>query len=236
MRTRQPKFFSGLASGFLLILLLGSIPVAAEEQELAEPQKVIEEISLQLADILEHERETLKNDPGYVYRLANKVLVPNVDFQRVSRLVLGKHFRSASSAQQQAFKQQFQRLLVRTYSTAFIQLDGDWEIRYLPLRTNKKGDVLVRTKVLYAGGAPLNIIYRMHLKDGSWKVYDVKIEGVSLVTNYRSSFANELRRTGIDGLIKKMSELNDRREKKKQLARVPHQDEAILPAALKISR
>jgi phospholipid transport system substrate-binding protein len=216
MQARRRKISPALFSGFLLMLLLGSIPVAAEKQALAKPQKVIEGISTRMADILNHERERLKSDPGYVYRLADEVLVPHVDFDRVARLVLGKHWRRANSEQQRAFERQFQRLLVRTYSTAFIELDSNWEIRYLPLRVNKKGDeVMVRTKVLHAAGDPLDVLYRMHLKGGSWKAYDVKIEGVSLVTNYRSNFTKEVRRSGLDGLIKKMTELNDRREKKK---------------------
>jgi phospholipid transport system substrate-binding protein len=201
----------------IMMLVAASPPVPAAEQ-LAEPQVIIEDISNRLMDILENERERLQADPAYVHRLAKEVLLPHVDFAKVSSLVLGKSWRGATNAQKTEFSEQFQRLLVRTYSTAFHEFIGDWEIRYLPVRANKSGDkVLVRTQVLRSGGKPVEVVYRMHLKDGSWKAYDVQIEGFSLVTNYRGSFAKEIRQTGMDGLIKKITELNDRRVKKTAL-------------------
>ncbi len=213
----QSRFAVSALFGILLLWLnAGAVSASPIEQKLAAPQKVIDDISRQLSAILATERERLKKDPTYVYRLADEVLAPHVDFDRVSRLVLGKYWRRATPEQRQAFEKQFKRLLVRTYSTAFTELESNWKIQYLPLRVNKKGnEVIVRTKVHHASGEPLDVSYRMRLEGGQWKAYDVKIEGVSLVTNYRSTFANELRRSGVDGLIQKISRLNDQREKKK---------------------
>ncbi len=197
-----------------LVLVAGMSSVVAEEK-LAEPQLIIQDISGRLMEILENERERLKADPAYVHQLAKEVLLPHVDFAKVSSLVLGKSWRGATNTQKTEFSEQFQRLLVRTYSTAFHEFIGNWEIRYLPVRKNKTGDkVLVRTQVLRSGGKPVEVVYRMHLKDGNWLAYDVQIEGFSLVTNYRGSFAKEIRQAGMDGLIKKITELNDRRVKK----------------------
>ena len=205
---------SVLLGAMSLILAVGFSPLRAAE-ELAEPQLIIQDISNRLMDILENERERLKADPAYVHQLAKEVLLPHVDFAKVSSLVLGKSWRGATNRQKLEFSEQFQRLLVRTYSTAFHEFIGDWEIRYLPVRKNKTGDkVLVRTQVLRSGDKPVDVIYRMHLKGGNWMAYDVQIEGFSLVTNYRGSFAKEIRQAGMDGLIKKITELNDKRVKK----------------------
>ena len=178
------------------------------------PDKVIQGVSEQLLKVLEVEQERLQSDPAYVYRLANEVLVPHVDFVRVSGLALGKHWRRATKQQREAFIQQFQRLLVRTYSTAMHEFAG-FDIRYLPLRMAEgERKVAVRTQILRAeSAAPVEVIYSMHLKKGSWMAYDVKIDGISLITNYRSSFSREIRRAGMDGLIRKLTAMNDKRAK-----------------------
>lgn len=193
----------------LLVLLL--LPLGAAAEQLAGPQQVIQRISDQLQGILAENQERMATDPAFVYQLANDVLIPHVDFARVSSLVLGKNWRLASEQQRAEFSHQFQRLLVRTYSTAFKEFQG-WEISYMPLRMNEGDrDVAVHTQVKRDGAPPVEVVYRMHIKDGDWKAYDVKIEGISLVTNYRSSFAKEVRRSGMQGLIQRITELNDRR-------------------------
>lgn len=201
---------------FLLAGNAFGMPVGDGAQSLDEPQKIIYDISLRLKDILRNERQRLKQEPEYVQRLAREVLLPHVDFAQVSSLVLGKTWRRANQQQREEFSYQFQRLLVRTYSTAFSEMEDNWELRFLPLRKNKSGNkVMVRMQVLRAtGGEPLEVVYRMHLKNDRWMAYDVQIAGVSLVTSYRSSFAKEVRNGGINGLIRRITELNDSRVKK----------------------
>ncbi|TVO76921.1 MlaC/ttg2D family ABC transporter substrate-binding protein [Sedimenticola selenatireducens] len=193
----------------VILLMISSFSVMAEQ--LAGPQQVIQRISDELQTVLMQNQEQMKSDPSFVYQLANDVLIPHVDFGHVSSLVLGKYWRRATDEQKQEFSHQFQRLLVRTYSTAFKEFQG-WEISYTPLRMNEGDqDVAVHTKVNRDGAPPVDVVYQMHIKDGGWKAYDVKIEGISLVTNYRSSFAKEVRRSGMRGLIERITELNDRR-------------------------
>lgn len=209
------KTTSGFWIKSLLVLLI-CLPLSAAAKELAGPQQVIQRISDQLQVILVENRDRLQQDPGYVYRLANEILLPNVDFNRVSSLVLGKHWRQASDEQKTAFSREFRRLLVRTYSTAFKEFNG-WDISYSPLRmSDQDQDVTVHTQIKRSGAPPVDVIYRMHLQDGVWKAYDVQIEGISLVTNYRTSFAREVRRSGMRGLIQRITELNDRRAKSNQ--------------------
>ena len=123
--------------------------------------------------------------------------------------MLGKHWRTATPDQRERFKQEFRLLLVRTYTTAFTEY-SDWKIRYLPLEkeaSDKK--VMVKTEILQSGGQPVAINYRMVHEGDDWKVYDVLIEGISLLQNYRTSFNDEVEQTGsLDQLIAHLSERN----------------------------
>jgi len=181
-------------------------------EELAGPQQVVRETSDNMKALLQTDRERLRRDPAYVMAKADEVLGPRVDFSRVSSLVLGRYWRSATPAQREAFSQQFKRLLVRTYATAFLDFKT-WELRFLPLHLEGGAtEAVVRTEVIQPAGPPISVVYRLRRDDQGWKAYDVVIEGVSLVTNFRSSFAREVRRHGMDGLIQRIAELNDKRE------------------------
>lgn len=194
-----------------LSILLSSFVVAADA--LAPPQQVIQDLSDRLHRVLDGNGEQLKSDPAYVYRLANEVLVPHVDFARVSSLVLGKHWRRATAEERVAFAREFRRLLVRTYSTAFHEFNA-WEVRHQALRMQPGDqDVSVQTQVLRPGALPVSVDYRMHLKEGKWMAYDVKIEGISLITNYRSGFSRDMRKGGMAHLIQRITDLNERRVK-----------------------
>ncbi len=201
--------FTALCGWFGLVL---TAPEAVGAEQLEEPQAIIQDISDQLQDILKRDRERLQNDPGYVYQLADELLVPYIDFGRVSSLALGKHWRRAQPAQKKEFVEQFKLLLVRTYATAFREIK-EWEIRHLPVKPGSRdGEVFVRTQILRPGAQPVSVDYRMYRsKSGGWKVYNVKIENVSLVTTYRTKFQQEIRIHGMDGLIETLKTKNSKR-------------------------
>jgi len=202
-----------LAGAMMVFLLLAFSPIlaVAEAEAQGEPEYIIQSLSDRLRDVLEQDRERIKTDRAYVYRLADEIVAPHVDFDRVSSLALGKHWRRATPEQKAEFVHQFQRMLVRTYATAFHEF-GEWSIRFLPQREGKNASkIMVRSEVLRPGAPPASVNYRMHHKDGTWKAYDVVIEGVSLVTNYRNSFSREVRRGGMDALIKRITSMNDKR-------------------------
>ncbi len=195
-----------------VILIISLIPFAGLAEELAPPQKLIKDTSEEMIRILEQDRQKLIDDPEHVYRLATDILVPHVDMYRVSRLVLGKYWRRASRDQRMRFSKEFRRMLVRTYASALKQFRGQADIDFLPMRDAPgNNNVIVNTKIAHAGAQPVSVSYRMHLKRGQWLVYDVKVEGVSLVTNYRSSFAHQIRQKGLDHLILRIADLNERR-------------------------
>ena len=128
-----------------------------------------------------------------------------------SALVLGKLWKNATTDERERFKQEFQTLLIRTYSRAFVEFK-EWTVRYLPLEMESGATkVIVKTQVLQPGIQPIAVDYRMALHDNEWKAYDIMIEGVSLVTNYRTTFAEEMQTKGslnavIDGLAKRNAE------------------------------
>ena len=115
----------------------------------------------------------------------------------ISQLVLGKLWKDASVAEKDSFKKEFQVLLIRTYSRALFELK-DWSVRFLPITVSEDDarKVLVKTEILQPGLQPISINYRMLNNQNGWKVYDIVIEGVSLVTNYRTGFKNDVERSG----------------------------------------
>lgn len=191
----------------LMWLLWGGLPAAAAEEPLAPPQQVIQKTADQLQVSLQ--KPEYKADFKKATALVDQIINPHVDFDRVAILVLGKHWRTATPDQRERFKQEFRLLLVRTYTTAFTEY-SDWKIRYLPLEkeaSDKK--VMVKTEILQSGGQPVAINYRMVHEGDDWKVYDVLIEGISLLQNYRTSFNDEVEQTGsLDKLIAHLAERN----------------------------
>lgn len=203
------KSLFGLASlAGLLALTLGLVPTVAGAQEaLLPPQIVIQQTSDKLQHTLQ--KPELKKDFVKATHVVEQIIDPHVDFERVSILILGKYWKTANPAQKERFKKEFRTLLVRTYTTAFTEY-ANWSIRYLPLKLAEgENKALVRTEILQAGTQPVAVNYRMVNENGQWKVYDVLIEGISLIQNYRTSFTNEVARTGsLDQLIAELTQRN----------------------------
>jgi phospholipid transport system substrate-binding protein len=143
-----------------------------------------------------------------IFALAEEKIVPNFNFDKVSRLVLGKNWTKATAEQKTAFQSEFRTLLIRTYATALSKYKNQ-TIEYKPLRMAEGASTAsVKTAILQPGGQPIAVDYSLEKKADAWKVYDIVIEGVSLVTNYRGQFAQEIRQNGIDSLIKKLGDKN----------------------------
>ncbi|MBT8439477.1 MAG: ABC transporter substrate-binding protein [Gammaproteobacteria bacterium] len=197
-----------LLKTFFAFVFFTSTSITAAE--LSAPQQVIDDTSNEIKLLLKHDRDLLTSDPAYVYQMVDEVLIPHFDLNRISGLVLGRYWKRASAEQKETFKHEFKRMLVRTYATAFNELD-DWKINFLKTRMgNKANDVMVRTKISRNGPA-VAVDYRMRDKGEGWKVYDVKIEGMSLITNYRSSFNRLIRTGGMNGLLTHLTESNDQK-------------------------
>ncbi len=193
-----------LRSGILLLLAAMAQAQAAG----VDPQDLVRGTAEQvLAEVTQHQVD-LNKDPSGIYTLVESMVVPHFDFMRMSQSALGRHWRDASEEQRVSLSREFQELLVRTYAVALLNYSGQ-KIEYLPLRMQAEADdVTVATRIAPAGGTPVPINYRLRRDGEGWKVYDVVIDGVSMVSNYRSSFATEVRRAGIDGLIRQLADRN----------------------------
>ncbi|MEQ1636277.1 MAG: ABC transporter substrate-binding protein [Methylococcales bacterium] len=202
--TRTPLFLVTL----LLFILNLNFVASAVAETLAEPQIGIQESSEKLRLKIQQDKSFIRNFTQ-VNAFVQEHIYPYVDFNRMSALVLGQNWKQASSEDRARFTKEFQTLLVRTYSRAFVEFK-DWSIRYLPLNMEPGATkVIVNTEVLQPGLQPIGVSYRMVLVDGKWKAYDIMIEGVSLVTNYRSSFNTEIERTGsLSSVIADLSKRN----------------------------
>lgn len=160
--------------------------------------------------ILKQDKEIRSGDLSRVYQLVEAKILPNFDFNRMTQLAVGKNWPRATAQQKQALVTEFRNLLVRTYSASLTAFNNQTvEFKPLVLKPTDE-DVTVRTEIRQPGGQPIPIDYSMYKTAFGWKVYDVSIDGVSLVTNYRASFATTIRQNGIDGLIKTLAEQSAR--------------------------
>ena len=187
-------------AGFLFLCL--SLPLVG--QAASGPLELVKETTDQTLLRLQHERTVLQQNPDGIYDLVKEVITPHFDFVRISAWVLGKYWRTASKDQKLRFVTAFRTILVQTYGVVLLDYT-DQEIRYLPLRDDPaSGDVTVRTEVVQPNGKAVSINYQLYLNNGAWKVYDISVEGVSLVTNFRTSFATEIKQSGLDTLIQRL--------------------------------
>ena len=201
MNVKRYTLFSFFA---VLMILMSNTQVMADD--LLPPQLAIETASNKLQEKMKD--KTFIKDFAKVNQFVNEAILPSTDFEKISSLVLGKLWKTATPDERERFKKEFQTLLVRTYSRAFVEFK-DWSIRYLPIEMEAEATkVIVKTEVLQPGLKPVAVDYRMLQTDGDWKAYDILIEGVSLVTNYRTTFSTEVQNKGslnavIDGLAKR---------------------------------
>ena len=152
--------------------------------------------------ILKQDKAIQNGNQSRVYQLVEAKILPNFDFNRMTQLAVGKHWPSATAQQKQSLVTEFRNLLVRTYSRSLTEFSGQ-TVEFKPLAIKPDDtDVTVHSEIRQPGGQqPIPIDYSMYKTAFGWKVYDVSIDGVSLVTNYRASFSNAIRQSGIDGLI-----------------------------------
>lgn len=188
-----------------LALLMASL--AALAADLA-PDGLVKEVTNDVLAIVRQDKAIQSGDTRKAVELVEAKVLPHFDFKHMTALALGRDWRQATPAQQEQLIEAFRILLVRTYSNALTQY-RDQVIDFKPLRAQAEDvDVLVRTEVKQAGAKPVQIDYSLEKSASGWKVYDVVVGGVSLVTNYRGSFAQEVKSGGIDGLIKSLQAKN----------------------------
>lgn len=193
---------------FLTALLL---PFGASAQEVSAEAQV-KKTTQEILTLIKEDKAVKSGDRKRLMELVEAKVLPHFDFQRMTRLAVGRHWTNASPEQREALVREFRNLLVRTYTNAFLTyqkehvLDPTAEVKQG--RSDKADDVTVQTVVRNPGEQPIRVDYDMVKTAQGWKVYDVVVEGVSLVTTYRTTFNDRIQQTGVDGLISLLKEKN----------------------------
>ena len=190
----------------LIICMIAGVAQAAVET----PDSIIKQTADAVIERIKSQRSVLDADPSKIYAVVDELVIPHYDFISMSKWVLGKNWTSASEAQRSNFITQFQTLLVRTYARALLEYSGQ-KIKYFPVEINQKSKLdLVKTEMTSDGAQPFPVAYRMHQKNETWKVIDVSVDGVSLVSTYRGSFSTQIKKHGFDSLINELTIKNER--------------------------
>ena len=186
----------------LLLVLSLTVPAAHAQQK---PDEIVKEAVDRVRGLIEENAETYRSDPNAFYKMVDEEIVPNFDMPYITRLVLARHAREASNEQRRRFAVAFKNMLVRTYADAMLEYNDAVQTEWAPLRMAADADqATVQSRLLREDGPPIPIGFVMHKVDAGWKIYDITVEGLSLVTNFRAQFNQEIRANGLDALIQKM--------------------------------
>ncbi|WP_321817152.1 MULTISPECIES: ABC transporter substrate-binding protein [unclassified Paraburkholderia] len=199
----------------LLTALTGLLPhtasAAPQQVDQTDPQALIKTATQQVLDEVRAQSITPDDIPR-IRSIVDRDILPYVDFQRTTQLSMGRHWRTATPAQQQQVMQQFQLLLIHLYAGALAQLKPDQQIEYTPMRNSPTDtDVVVRT-LAQTSGKPVEIDYRLYKTPNGWRLYDLNVLGAWLIQTYRAQFNEKIQQGGVDGLIQFLSSRNQQLE------------------------
>jgi phospholipid transport system substrate-binding protein len=204
--------------GSLVLTLAGPLPVramAAESSIEKDPQPLVSQRISNLLVRLRDNSDKIRQDQSVAYKISDELINPYIDFPRIARLVIGKYWRSASDSQRAQLVEELKSLMVRSYVTAMVSYIDDLVadeniIEFLPSRFNP-GDrkASVRANIILGGGQSALVDYQLYFRD-EWRIYDIRIEGISLAITYRTSFGEQIRRDGLNNFIKDLTERNRR--------------------------
>jgi phospholipid transport system substrate-binding protein len=195
-------------AALLLPALLVAVARAAESVPGPTPQELIEKTARGLLEALDADREKAKQDPARVRALVDELLLPHFDTDYSARLVLGKHWRSATPEQRRRFVDAFYKSLLRNYGSALAEFTAD-RLTVLPFRGDlASGQAVVRTEVKRSNGVRVPVNYTLHSTPQGWKAWDVTIEGISYVRNFRNDVGAEVDQAGLESVIKRLETEN----------------------------
>lgn len=201
----------------LLAGLIQLFPVVAGAQKSSAdlaPDQLVKNVTNEVLEIVRTDKDIQSGNSKRVIDLVEAKVLPHFNFTRMTQLATARDWRAATPAQQKTLTDEFQTLLVRTYSKALTEYKN--QTIEFKASSIKPGDaeVKVRTQIIQSGAKPITLDYFLEKQSQGWKVYDIEVGGISLVTNYRESFASEVRKSGIDGLISSLQAKNRGSDKK----------------------
>lgn len=201
------KFFKALPACFTLLLLFVSASASAQQEA---PDVLVKRISLEILDLAKTDQQIQAGNQQRIMEVVQSKILPHVDFQRMTAMASGRFWRDATPEQQSALTNEFRTLLIHTYSGAITQIRNH-RLDFKPLRADPNDtEVEVKTSVVQSRGEAMQLNYRLEKTSSGWKIYDVNILGAWLVETYKASFATEISKSGIDGLIKALADRNRR--------------------------
>jgi len=196
-----------------LTLLLPATAGAEKSSADVAPDLLVKSVTNEVLEIIRTDKGIHSGNSKGVIALVEAKVLPHFDFSRMTRLAMARDWRAATPAQQASLTDEFRTLLVRTYSKALTEYKNQ-TIEFKPFSMKASDtDVKVRTQVIQSGAKPMPLDYFLEKQAPGWKVYDIEVGGISLVTNYRESFASEVRKSGVDGLISSLQAKNRGTEK-----------------------
>ncbi len=199
------KYFYSLLLGLVL-----SVSAAFAQEE--SPDALVKKVTEEVLTIVRQDKDIQSGNTRKAIELVEAKVLPHFDFRRMTALAMGRDWNKANAEQKKRLTDEFNVLLVRTYSNALTSYK-DQTVRYKPTKLPAgDADVVVKTEILQPGGRPIQLDYALEKQPDGWKVFDVIVAGVSLVTNYRDTFNQEVRANGVDGLIKMLSDKNKQLE------------------------
>ncbi len=195
----------------LLFVLLACLSFGAAANE-TDPHKLLVDIHDQVIVVLERDKARLSEEPEYLEEQLKTLIDPYVDFKAMGRLMLGKHWKSASDEQRRRFTAEFRSMLARIYGKSIALYDGQ-KLEFLPYVPGKKRNLAkVESRVQKADGTGLPIDFRLrHKKSDGWKIFDISVDGISLIKNYKSSFQREIAQVGLDGLLENIAKRGEKK-------------------------
>lgn len=187
----------------LVLSVSSMVSVAAEHPA----QTLVEDAITAMLDVLKNDGDKIKSDPDYRQSKVDELIVPHLDFDTMTKLAVGKFWRRADAAQQKELISEFKMLLLNTYTDALTEYSNE-VITFEPFRPEERADrAVVRSTFSQSGGSDVPVLYKLRDK-GGWSIYDIEVNNISLVTNYRTAFTTEIGKGGIAGLIETLKERN----------------------------
>lgn len=197
------------------LFLVGLLFASLVQAEVTPPDQLVKQITQETYVYVNQDPSLQKGDITKLVEWAEKSILKDFDFNRMTRLAVGKDWRQASPEQQKQLTQEFRKLLIRTFANAFVGIKKDQTIEYKPFKmTPEEQSVVVKTLIVRPGAKPIDVNFSLEKMPDSWKVFDVTMAGVSLITNYREAFTQEIHANGVDGLIRMLAEKNKQLDQK----------------------
>lgn len=192
-----------------LLVSLTLLAASAVYATVVPPDQLVKQITQETYVYVNQDPALQKGDTSKLIEWAEKSILTSFDFNRMTRLAVGKEWRQASPEQKKLLTQEFRFLLIRTFANAFVGIKKSQTMEYMPFKMNgEENEVIVKTLIVKPGTKPIDVNFSLEKTPENWKVFDVTMAGVSMITNYRESFTQEIRANGIDGLIKMLAEKN----------------------------